>query len=127
MSEKSINPPSHFFAGAIAIKTKDPGSVRACVGCRVFLKEPRMSVAKNQLSRSRGSQSFDLKRHITSRTAAVNAALNRFLPPATARPATIHRAMRYSLFAGGKRMRPALCLAAAAACGGRDQEALPLA
>jgi geranylgeranyl diphosphate synthase type II len=35
--------------------------------------------------------------------------------------------MRYSLFAGGKRMRPALCLAAAAACGGRPGSALPLA
>ena len=35
--------------------------------------------------------------------------------------------MRYSLFAGGKRMRPALCLAAAEACGGDFEEALPLA
>jgi geranylgeranyl diphosphate synthase type II len=35
--------------------------------------------------------------------------------------------MRYSLFAGGKRLRPALCLAAAEACGGRASDALPLA
>ena len=35
--------------------------------------------------------------------------------------------MRYSIFAGGKRMRPALCLAAAAACGGHEADALPLA
>jgi geranylgeranyl diphosphate synthase type II len=35
--------------------------------------------------------------------------------------------MRYSLFAGGKRIRPALCLAAAAACGGEETDALPLA
>ena len=35
--------------------------------------------------------------------------------------------MRYSLFAGGKRMRPALCLAAAQACGGRQADAMPLA
>src|SRR5512138_2358717 len=35
--------------------------------------------------------------------------------------------MRYSLFAGGKRMRPALCLAAAEACGGKPAEAMPLA
>jgi len=35
--------------------------------------------------------------------------------------------MRYSLFAGGKRMRPAVCLAAAEACGGKDEEAMPLA
>ncbi|NJO55955.1 MAG: polyprenyl synthetase family protein [Rhodospirillales bacterium] len=35
--------------------------------------------------------------------------------------------MRYSLFAGGKRMRPAICVAAAQACGGQLQNALPLA
>jgi len=60
------------------------------------------------------------------RTAAVNRALDGFLPRATTRPRTIHRAMRYSLFAGGKRLRPALCLAAAAACGG-EAGAMPLA
>jgi geranylgeranyl diphosphate synthase type II len=64
---------------------------------------------------------------LSSRTTRVNEALDRFLPPESARPATIHKAMRYSLFAGGKRMRPALCLAAAAACGGNEAAALPLA
>jgi geranylgeranyl diphosphate synthase type II len=59
--------------------------------------------------------------------AAVDRALNRFLPRASVKPATIHRAMRYSIFAGGKRMRPALCLAAAEACGGAMEDALPLA
>jgi geranylgeranyl diphosphate synthase type II len=70
---------------------------------------------------------FDLEQFLATRTVAVNRALDQYLPPATARPATIHQAMRYSLFAGGKRMRPALCLAAAAACGGRETEAMPLA
>src|SRR5437870_224074 len=70
---------------------------------------------------------FDLQAYLTDRAAAVDRALDRFLPQATTRPATIHRAMRYSLFAGGKRMRPALCLAAAAACGGEESAALPLA
>jgi geranylgeranyl diphosphate synthase type II len=71
--------------------------------------------------------SFDLSAYLTERTRAVNRALDRFLPRANTRPATLHKAMRYSLFAGGKRMRPALCLAAAEACGGRVQAALPLA
>jgi geranylgeranyl diphosphate synthase type II len=70
---------------------------------------------------------FDLKAYLEARTAAVNRALDEFLPKATARPATIHKSMRYSLFAGGKRMRPALCLTAAAACGGDEAEAMPLA
>ena len=72
-------------------------------------------------------KAFDLKAFLESRSEAVNRALDRFLPRAGAKPATIHRAMRYSLFAGGKRMRPALCLAAAAACGGDEAEAIPLA
>lgn len=73
------------------------------------------------------SHPFDLQQFLASRTESVNRALDRFLPPATTRPSTIHKAMRYSLFAGGKRMRPALCLAAAAACGGKESEAMPLA
>src|SRR5688572_7403666 len=70
---------------------------------------------------------YDLKTYLEDRTETINRALDRFLPKETARPATIHKAMRYSLFAGGKRMRPALCLAAAAACGGDEADALPLA
>ena len=70
---------------------------------------------------------FPLQEFLATRTAAVNQALDRFLPAAATKPATIHRAMRYSLFAGGKRIRPALCLAAAAACGGDEADALPLA
>ena len=76
---------------------------------------------------SRPGASFDLVGFLAARTEAVNRALDRYLPAAKVRPATIHRAMRYSLFAGGKRMRPALCLAAAAACGGSQADAMPLA
>jgi len=70
---------------------------------------------------------FDLSRFLETRTAAVNAALDRFIPSEKTKPATIHKAMRYSLFAGGKRIRPALVLAAAAACGGSEGDAMPLA
>lgn len=70
---------------------------------------------------------FDLQDFLSTRTEIVNRALDQFLPPEKTRPATIHKAMRYSIFAGGKRMRPALCLAAAQACGGPEKSALPLA
>ncbi len=70
---------------------------------------------------------FDLQQFLATRTEAVNRALDKFLPSEKTRPVTIHKAMRYSLFAGGKRMRPALCLAAAQACGGREADTLPLA
>jgi geranylgeranyl diphosphate synthase type II len=70
---------------------------------------------------------MELKRYIAARQKEVDRALNRFLPKETTPPATIHKAMRYSLFAGGKRLRPVLCLAAAEACGGKTSAALPLA
>lgn len=72
-------------------------------------------------------QSFELGSWVQQRAREVDKALDRFLPKASAKPATIHKAMRYSLFAGGKRMRPALVLAAAEACGGAVAPALPLA
>jgi len=76
---------------------------------------------------ARNPTAFDLKGYLDRRTESVNRALDKFLPSEKTKPATIHKAMRYSLFAGGKRMRPALCLAAAEACGGREETAMPLA
>jgi len=45
--------------------------------------------------------------------AVIEAELGRLLPPENTLPSSIHRAMRYSVFAGGKRIRPILCLEAA--------------
>ncbi|MGZ5021391.1 MAG: polyprenyl synthetase family protein, partial [Chthoniobacterales bacterium] len=70
---------------------------------------------------------MDLKKYLASRQKEIDRALDRYLPRETVKPPTIHRAMRYSLFAGGKRLRPILCLAAAEACGGKIAPALPLA
>jgi geranylgeranyl diphosphate synthase, type II len=50
--------------------------------------------------------------YLAAQTEKVNLALERWTPAEQIRPSTIHRAMRYSLFAGGKRIRPALTLAA---------------
>jgi len=69
----------------------------------------------------------NIKTYLVSRQKLIERALDRYLPKADAKPATLHRAMRYSLFAGGKRLRPILCLAAAEACGGKIGNALPLA
>jgi geranylgeranyl diphosphate synthase type II len=67
---------------------------------------------------------MDLKSYLATRAAEVDSALDVFLPKAKERPATIHAAMRYSVFAGGKRLRPVLCLAAAEACGGEISDAM---
>jgi geranylgeranyl diphosphate synthase type II len=67
---------------------------------------------------------MDLKSYLADRAALVDAAMSAYLPAGKARPATIHEAMRYAVFAGGKRLRPVLCLAAAEACGGLTADAL---
>jgi geranylgeranyl diphosphate synthase, type II len=72
-------------------------------------------------------ESVNLKTYLISRQKLIDRALDRYLPKANTKPTTLHRAMRYSLFAGGKRLRPILCLAAAEACRGKIEDALPLA
>jgi len=70
---------------------------------------------------------MSLKVYLSGKQKLVDRGLRRCLPSANVPPATIHQAMRYSVFAGGKRLRPILCLAAAEACGGNEEDALPLA
>ena len=70
---------------------------------------------------------FDLNRYLERTGVRINAALDKLLPPESAAPPTIHKAMRYSIFAGGKRIRPVLTLAACEAVGGKSVIALPLA
>ena len=66
-----------------------------------------------------------LQQYFHARLKLIDKSLDRFLPRATVKPATIHKAMRYSLFVGGKRIRPVLALAAAEACGGTVAAAMP--
>ena len=65
--------------------------------------------------------------YLRDRKKIVDEALDRYLPDERNLPESIFRAIRYSIFAGGKRIRPILCLAAAEAVGGRIEEALPFA
>jgi geranylgeranyl diphosphate synthase type II len=57
----------------------------------------------------------------------VESALEHWLPPEDEPPTRLHEAMRYAVLGGGKRLRPILVLAAAEACGGNPQAALPAA
>jgi geranylgeranyl diphosphate synthase, type II len=54
----------------------------------------------------------------------IDAALEKLLPAATARPDSIHKAMRHSVFAGGKRLRPILCMEAARMIAGKLPEGI---
>jgi geranylgeranyl diphosphate synthase type II len=69
----------------------------------------------------------DLKAYLDARRVTVEDALDRVLPPETAEPVTIHRAMRYSVLAPGKRLRPILVIAGAEAVAGRADTVLDTA
>jgi len=70
---------------------------------------------------------FDLNAYLKERKLLVEEALEHYLPPQKGFYNPIVEAMRYSLFAGGKRLRPILCLAATEVVGGKKETALPVA
>lgn len=70
---------------------------------------------------------MDLKAYLTERRDMVDRALDAGLPESQGLESEVVKAMRYSLFAGGKRLRPILCLAGCGALGGSEEAALPVA
>ncbi len=70
---------------------------------------------------------MDLKHYLKNMQQLVDEALERYLPAADELPSSVHKAMRYSVFAGGKRVRPILLLAACDSVGGDMQKAMPAA
>ncbi len=71
--------------------------------------------------------SFDLQAYLAERRALVDEALAQVLPPEETPPPSVHAAMRYSVLAGGKRLRPILVIAGAEAVGGTSALVLPTA
>jgi len=70
---------------------------------------------------------LNLKVYLRERLQLVETAMDRYLPAADASPAHLHEAMRYSVFAGGKRIRPILMMAACEAVGADPARVLPAA
>ncbi len=70
---------------------------------------------------------MDLKAYLEERRNLINRTLEAYLPAVRGPAFRVVQAMHYSLFVGGKRLRPILCLAAAEAVGGDPSEALPVA
>src|SRR4051794_16851958 len=110
--------PDHVIPVECGMASAD-GRLRRAISTAFRIGEPHLTVHI--------PAPMDLRKYLRTRGRTIEQALDRYLPKATAKPPTIHRAMRYSLFAGGKRLRPILCLAAAEACGGRPNNALALA
>ena len=70
---------------------------------------------------------FDLEAYLQERRGLVDAALDGFLPSEDTRPPSVHRAMRYSVLAGGKRLRPILVIAGAEVVGASPSAVMPTA
>ncbi len=66
----------------------------------------------------------NLQTYLKQQADVIHSELDRILPTINTRPARLHEAMRYSIFAGGKRLRPILCIAASEACGGIAEQAM---
>ena len=62
---------------------------------------------------------FELKAYLQTKRESIEAALECLLPPTESRPQVLHEAIRYSVLAPGKRLRPILVLGAAEAVGGK--------
>jgi len=68
-----------------------------------------------------------LEKYLEQKRVEVEAAVDRLVPPADTYPQVLFEAARYSLFAGGKRLRPILCIAAAESLGGSSGQVMPCA
>ena len=70
---------------------------------------------------------MDAKRYIARNKKIIDKSLGRYLPSAKTRPDLIHKAMRYAVFPGGKRIRPVITIASFEICGGKGNKILPVA
>lgn len=87
-----------------------------------------MNSANDFSERQSDDGAFDLAAYLSSRAGEVDRVLDAWMPAADTPPPVLHRAMRYAVLNGGKRLRPILCLAAAELVGGsRDAAFAPAA
>ncbi|MCK4249112.1 MAG: polyprenyl synthetase family protein [Candidatus Omnitrophica bacterium] len=69
----------------------------------------------------------DLKKILKESSEVIDKQLELYLPAGKGYPPQLYEALRYSIFSGGKRIRPVLCLAASRLCNGKDEDVLPVA
>ncbi|KAI7743804.1 hypothetical protein M8C21_030383 [Ambrosia artemisiifolia] len=91
----------------------------------ILTKEQQNESNHNKVKEAHEDFAFDFKSYMVDKANSVNQALNEAVP--VKEPVQIHESMRYSLLAGGKRVRPVLCLAACELVGGDISTAMPSA
>lgn len=70
---------------------------------------------------------MQIEKYIAAKKKIIDKALDKYLPAGSLKPQVIHKAMRYAVFPGGKRIRPVFTIAAFEACGGKGNLAVPIA
>ncbi|OIO33170.1 MAG: hypothetical protein AUJ70_03680 [Candidatus Omnitrophica bacterium CG1_02_40_15] len=70
---------------------------------------------------------MDIQKYIIDKKKIIDRTLDKYLPSSSVKPEIIHRAMRYSVFPGGKRIRPIFAIAGFEACGGKGNSIIPVA
>lgn len=88
---------------------------------------PVVRYTARRMSHPSSHENESLDEYLARQSQRVSDWLERLVPPESAEPSVLHRAMRYSLLAGGKRLRPALCIAAGEAFGADEAGLLPVA
>jgi geranylgeranyl diphosphate synthase type II len=86
-----------------------------------------LSRVKRKATSTRRAQAADAQEYMRRQKEQIDAYLDDCLPQPSVYPEVIHEAMRYSVFAGGKRLRPILALATGEALGGKQSRLAPLA
>lgn len=122
-----------FASRFAALRIRSFASAWRGTACRRRLAKPRSILGLHKtlhIGRAAGDFSemkSDLEAYLRVARYRVDRALDAWLPGKGDAPGSIHEAMRYCVFAGGKMLRPVLCLAASDACGGARELAVPAA
>lgn len=82
----------------------------------------RQNPLNSKIRKKNSLSDMDIKEYLKKEKERIDRYLEKYLPPEEAYPSIIHKAMRYSVFAGGKRLRPILLLTAYRAVGGENEE-----
>nr|AAG10424.1 GGDP synthase [Tagetes erecta] len=91
----------------------------------ILTKEHQSNAPEDKIKETQSKFEFDFKSYMLEKANLVNQALDLAVPLKD--PIKIHESMRYSLLAGGKRVRPVLCIAACELVGGDGLTAMPAA
>jgi hypothetical protein len=115
------------FAVSAAALVAPPTQQRRPVTARAVVSEPIPSSVSSKDTLVAAAEAFDLQGYFAKKVQAVEKALDASIQCTTPETKKIVESMRYSLLAGGKRVRPVMTIAACEMFGGSEATAMPTA